>query len=62
MGVNVAAEEWEGLEVAPGSAEVLPEVEAEGLGFEGLEGGSEGGAEGAGGFGGDLVLDDDVGV
>ena len=54
--------EGEGLEVVPGSPEVSPEVQAEGVDFERLEGGLEGGEEGAGGFGGDLVLDDDVGL
>ena len=48
--------------MTPGTAEVLPEVEALGLDFEGLEGRLERAEEGAGGLGGDFVLNDDVGL
>ena len=54
--------ELESGEVLPGAVEVEPEVEAAGLDGGGCEVSLEVGEERAGGFGGGLVLDDDVGM
>ena len=54
--------ELEGGEVLPGATEVAPQVETAGRDGAGDKVALELGEQGAGGFGGGLVLDDDVGM